>query len=68
MLRCRSRLRFDPEPPALAFENSPSSDPTLISVAVTDKISGLASGEIELSRQGSGTWQALTTPNCRGVA
>ncbi len=54
-------LRFDPEPPELAFEASPSSDPTLISVAVNDKISGLAAGQIELSRQGSGTWQALTT-------
>ena len=61
-------LRFDPEPPELAFETSPSSDPTLISVAVTDKISGLAGGQIELSRQGSGTWQALSTSICRGVA
>ncbi len=43
-------LRFDPEPPELAFETSPSSDPTLISVAVTDKISGLAGGQIEIEQ------------------
>ena len=43
-------LRFDPDPPELAFETSPSSDPTLISVAVTDKISGLASGQIEIEQ------------------
>ena len=54
-------LRFDPEPPELAFESSPSSDPTLVSVAVSDKVSGLAGGEIELSRQGSGIWQTLRT-------
>jgi hypothetical protein len=54
-------LRFDPEPPKLAFEESAPSDPTRISVAVTDGISGLASGQIELSRQGSGTWQTLAT-------
>ena len=61
-------LRFDPQPPELAFETSPSSDPTLISVAVTDKISGLAGGQIELSKQGSGTWQALSTLPSKGVA
>ena len=54
-------LRFDPEPPQLGFEQSPASDPTLVSVQVTDKVSGLASGQIELSRQGSATWQALPT-------
>jgi hypothetical protein len=54
-------LRFDPEPPELAFEELTPSDPTLVSVAVTDKVSGLASGQIELSRQGSGTWQTLAT-------
>ena len=54
-------LRYDPEPPQLGFEQSPASDPTLVSVQVTDKVSGLASGQIELSRQGSATWQALAT-------
>jgi hypothetical protein len=54
-------LRYDPEPPDLGFEPSLSSDPTLVSVRVTDHTSGLASGHIELSREGSGSWQTLAT-------
>jgi 5-hydroxyisourate hydrolase-like protein (transthyretin family) len=54
-------IRYDPEPPQLGFEQSPAADPTLVSVQVTDKVSGLASGQIELSRQGSAAWQALPT-------
>ena len=45
-------MRFDPEPPQLGFEPLAASDPTLISVRVDDEVSGLASGQIELSRQG----------------
>jgi hypothetical protein len=55
------KLRYDPDPPQLGFEQSPASDPTLVSVAVTDKVSGMADGVIEISRQGSGSWQALDT-------
>ena len=54
-------LRFDPEPPQLGFEPPPASDPTLVSVLVTDQVSGLAAGQIELSREGSGVWQGLPT-------
>ena len=54
-------LRFDSEPPQLAFEPMQATDPTLISVAVTDQTSGLAGGQIELSREGSGSWQTLAT-------
>jgi len=54
-------LRFDPEPPQLGFEDSPQADPTLISALVTDKVSGLAGGQIELSRVGSQAWQVLPT-------
>lgn len=54
-------LRYDPEPPQLGFEPSPAGDPTLVAVQVTDKISGLAGGSIEISREGSNTWQALST-------
>jgi len=54
-------LRFDPEPPQLAFEPVQAADPTLIAALVTDKVSGLAGGTIELSREGSGSWQALAT-------
>jgi hypothetical protein len=55
------RLRFDPEPPQLGFENPSAEDPTRISVLVTDRISGLAGGGIEISRAGSGSWQVLPT-------
>jgi hypothetical protein len=54
-------LMFDPEPPQLAFERVSSSDPTLVSVAVSDRVSGVIRGQIELSRQGSGLWQSLAT-------
>jgi hypothetical protein len=54
-------LRYDPEPPQLGFEPPPSSDPTRLSVLVTDQVSGLADGAIEISREGSGTWQSLAT-------
>jgi 5-hydroxyisourate hydrolase-like protein (transthyretin family) len=55
------RLRFDPEPPQLGFENPTAEDPTRVSVLVTDRISGLAGGGIEISRAGSGSWQVLPT-------
>jgi hypothetical protein len=55
------RLRFDPEPPQLGFEMPNAGDPTRVSVQVTDRISGLGGGEIEISRAGSGTWQVLQT-------
>lgn len=55
------RLRFDPQPPQLGFESPTVEDPTRVSVLVTDPISGLGGGGIEISRAGSGTWQALPT-------
>lgn len=54
-------LRFDPEPPTLGFEPVSAADPTLITVAVEDKVSGVVAGGIELSRPGSGSWQSLPT-------
>lgn len=54
-------LRYDPEPPQIAFEPPSSSDPTLVSAPVTDKVSGLADGSIEISAAGSNTWQTLDT-------
>jgi hypothetical protein len=54
-------LRYDPEPPQLAFEPPAPADPTLVSVAVTDRVSGVASGSIEISPSGSGIWQTLAT-------
>jgi hypothetical protein len=54
-------LRYDPNPPELGFEALDPSDPTRISVRVSDALSGLASGQIEISREGSGVWQVLST-------
>ena len=54
-------LRYDPDPPALGFEPLSATDPTLVTVSVTDAVSGLAGGAIEISQSGSGTWQALPT-------
>lgn len=54
-------LRYDPEPPQLGFEPSPAADPTTVSVQVTDRVSGLADGSIEISRVGSNTWHTLAT-------
>ena len=54
-------LRYDPDPPQLGFESSNPSDPTRVSVLVNDQLSGLGSGAIEISREGSGVWQVLPT-------
>ena len=54
-------LRYDPEPPVVGFEPISAEDPTKLAAQVSDKTSGLATGEIEISRQGSGTWQQLPT-------
>jgi hypothetical protein len=54
-------LRYDPEPPQVAFDAPSASDPTLVSAPVTDKVSGLADGTIEISAVGSNTWQTLNT-------
>lgn len=54
-------LRYDPEPPQLAFEPQTVADPTRVSVLVSDPVSGLARGEIELRRLGTSAWQVLPT-------
>jgi hypothetical protein len=54
-------FRFDPDPPQLAFEPPPAADPTRVSVAVTDALSGLSGGSIEIAHEGSGLWQSLVT-------
>jgi hypothetical protein len=55
------KLRFDAEPPEVGFESPATGDPTRVSVLVTDPISGLGGGEVEIGRAGSGVWQALPT-------
>jgi hypothetical protein len=54
-------LRYDPEPPQLGFEQPSGDDPTLVAVSVTDNVSGVAGGTIEISPTGSSTWLALAT-------
>lgn len=54
-------LRYDPDPPQLGFTVPSSTDPTLVTVPVTDTVSGLAGGTIEMSRVGSNTWTSLET-------
>jgi hypothetical protein len=54
-------LRFDDEAPQLAFEGPDASDPTRVSVHASDRVSGIADGEIELRRLGSSAWQPLNT-------
>jgi hypothetical protein len=53
------RLRLDQERPTLSFEPSAPEDPTRVSVAITEKISSIASAQMEISAEGSNTWQAL---------
>jgi hypothetical protein len=52
-------LRYDPDPPQLAFEPPSASDPTLVAVKLTDAVSGVSDGSIEISAVGSGTWHTL---------
>jgi len=52
-------LRWDPTPPEVAFQPSPPNDPTQIAVRAADTVSGVASGRIEMSREGSGVWQQV---------
>ena len=58
---CRFRSASTPSRRSSRLRRPHAADPTLVSVAVADRVSGLASGQIELSRQGTGTWQALPT-------
>ena len=45
-------LRYDPEPPQLAFEPQQAADPTHVVVRVTDQVSGVADGVIEIGADG----------------
>lgn len=54
-------LRLDSSSPELGFESTSVEDPTLIAAQVNDRVSGLAGGQIEISQQGSGSWQQVPT-------
>jgi hypothetical protein len=55
------RLRYDAEPPRLAFAQQSTADPIAVAVSIADNASGVTEGAIEISRQGSGIWQMLQT-------
>lgn len=55
------RLRHDPNPPQVALERPLPADPARLAAQVTDPISGLAGGEIELRREGESTWRVVPT-------
>ena len=52
-------LRFDPEPPQLAFEPIDPADPLRVVVSAVDRHSGVAAGEIEMRAAGTTTWHGL---------
>jgi hypothetical protein len=52
-------VRFDPEPPELAFLPLDPEDPLRVAVNVSDRHSGLADGEIEMRSTGPPTWHGL---------
>ncbi len=54
------RLRWDPQPPALAFRAPDPNRPAIAAVDVRD-MSGLTGGTIEIARIGGGSWQTLHT-------
>jgi hypothetical protein len=54
-------LRFDPEPPHLAFEAGDEGDPLRVAVSASDRHSGVASGQIEMRASGTATWHGLQT-------
>ena len=54
-------LRYDPEPPKLAFESPDPADPTLVAARATDELSGVAGGVIDIAPAGTTAWQPLPT-------
>jgi 5-hydroxyisourate hydrolase-like protein (transthyretin family) len=59
-------LRYDPEPPRLAFESPDPADPTLAAARAADELSGVAGGGIDIAPAGTTTWQSLPTANDDG--
>ena len=54
-------VRFDPEPPQVAFLPPDPDDPLRVVVQAIDRHSGLAGGEIEMRAAGTRTWHGLRT-------
>jgi hypothetical protein len=54
-------VRWDPEPPELAFLAPDPADPLRVGVRAIDRHSGMAQGEIEMRATGAETWHGLRT-------
>ena len=54
-------VRFDPEPPELAFLAPDPADPLRVVVSGSDRHSGIALGEIEMRQSGTDAWHGLPT-------
>ena len=54
-------LRLDPQVDGAAFETPDRGDPRRLAVLVTDHLSGVAPGTIELRRRGAAAWRVLPT-------
>ncbi len=52
-------LRFDPDPPQLAFVEQDPADPARLRVRASDATSGVTRGEIEVRRDGEEQWRPL---------
>lgn len=61
-------LRYDAEPPQLGFELPASSDPTRLSVLVTDQVSGLAGGSPVRSPRTRVRWRGSSLYGARHAA
>lgn len=59
-------LRYDPDPPKLAFEPPDPADPTLVAARATDELSGVAGGVIDIAPAGTTAWQSLPTASDDG--
>lgn len=54
-------LRFDPDPPQVAFAGVDPNDPTQVIVDASDRMSGVAQGTVEIRPRGSNAWRELDT-------
>ena len=60
-------LRFDADPPQLAFLPSDPADPARVRVRVRDDASGIARVAVEARRKGEDSWRALSLQEDRGL-
>ncbi|MDA0173315.1 hypothetical protein OJ998_29700 [Solirubrobacter taibaiensis] len=60
-------LRLDTQAPEISLLALDPRDPTRLSVAVSDALSGLAGVELAVRRQGDRTWQVLGTETRHGL-